>query len=125
MAHIHVDQSPVVTGYNMRSRVKTRQSVPTAQAPSIFTIKPMESCFHKMDHRFIGSFLPRAIYFIPRFLLLTAPQIDEDHQHARFKNLGINFERFMKGNFSLFVIFRAAEAFEDAVDMASTQTVVG
>src|SRR5215813_11012994 len=123
MAHIHVDQRPVVTGYHMRRRVETRQPIPTPQAPSIFTIQPVEGGFHKMHYWFIGSFLPRAIYFITRFLFLTAPQINEHHQHARFINLGINFERLMKCHFSLLVIFRAAEAFEDAVDMTSTQTV--
>ena len=85
----------------------------------------MQRGFNKVNDRLIRRFAPRLRNLFARLLLLAAPQIDEDHQHPRFSQLRINRECAGKSDFGTFVIFRAAKAFEDSIDVRSSQAIKG
>src|ERR1700741_5287668 len=84
----------------------------------------MQHRLHEMDHRLIRRFTPRAIYFLACFLFVTAPEVNKDHQHTRFKNVWIDSECFGEGLFCFFVISRSAKALEHAVHVTSAKPVV-
>ena len=56
---------------------------------------------------------------------MSAPQEDENHQHARFDNIRVDGQSPVKSTLGLFKILRAAKSFEDAIDVTSAETVIG
>src|SRR4029079_6721521 len=85
----------------------------------------MQQRLDEMDHRLVWRLTPRAFDFLARLLFLTAPQIHKKHQHPRFEDAGIDRERFGERHFRTFIIFRAAKTFEDTIDVARAESVVG
>jgi len=78
----------------MRSRIQSHQAVITAQSAFIFTVEAMQGGLHEVHHRFVGRFATHARNSLARFLFLTAPAINKDHQHARFDNVRIDGQSF-------------------------------
>ena len=124
IAHVHVNQRAIVTGHHVRRRIETHQAIITAQRASILAIQPMQRRFDKMDHRLVRRFPARARDFFARLLLFTAPQVNKNHQHARFDDLRIDRQRLGESHFSAFVVFRAAKAFENSIDVTGAEAVM-
>src|SRR5207244_12535741 len=70
-------------------------------------------------------FAAHARYFFARFLLLTAPEQDEHHQHARLDHTWIDRERLVEGGFGAFAVLGAAVTLENAIDVSGAQAVMG
>src|SRR5882762_8556357 len=124
VAHVHMDQSTIVTSHDVRSRIQTNQAIITAKRASIFAIQPVQCCLHKMHHGFVRRFLPSACNFFASLLFVTTPQVNEDHQHARLENIPIDCERLAESRLRSLVIFRTAKALEDAIHITSSKPVV-
>ena len=84
----------------------------------------MQKRLHELDHRLIRRFTSRTIHLFTRFLFVAAPEMNKHHQHARFDDIRIDRECFSGRLFCLFVVFRAAKTFEDAIDMRRTEPVM-
>src|ERR1044072_4044792 len=83
----------------------------------------MQQRLHEINHRLTRRFTPRTSNLVTLFLFVTTPEVYKHHQHARFEDVRIDRERFGERLFRLFVIFRAAKTFEDAVHVTRTETI--
>src|SRR5262249_53640698 len=104
-SHVHVNECAAITGHNMGSWIQSHEAVITSQRPVVLAIEPMQQRLYKIDYRLIWRFFAGSIYLFARFLLLASPQIHEDHQHPRLKNVPVNSECFAKRLFGSFVVF--------------------
>src|SRR6185369_4675905 len=99
------------------------QPIVSAQSAIVFAVEPVQGRLYKIDDRFTGSFPPHARNFFAGLLFLATPQQHEDHQHARFDNLGVDGQGAMESMFGLFVIFGTAESFENSINVTGAQAV--
>src|SRR2546423_9386752 len=77
-----------------------------------------------MNHGFVWRLASHLGDFVAGLLLLAKPKHYEPHQHARFYDVWIDYQRFVESCFGLFEIFDTAESLEDAIDMTSSQAVI-
>ncbi len=66
------------------------QTIVTAQRALVLAVQTVQRRFHKVDDRLVRRFAAHARNFLARLLFLAAPQINKDHQHARFDNVWID-----------------------------------
>src|SRR6185436_9901157 len=76
-----------------------------------------------MNDGFVRRRASRQRHFLARFLLLASPEIDKNHQHARFNQPRINRQCLGKGNFSTLVILGATKTFENPIDVRSSKPI--
>src|SRR5437763_6148916 len=84
----------------------------------------MKRCLDEIDNRFVRRISSRARNLKASLLLLSAPQVDEDHQHARFNQIRVKLQRPVESLFRTRKIFCAAETLEDAIDVTCAKAVV-
>src|SRR6185312_1263628 len=80
--------------------------------------------FDEMHDSFARRLSPHHGNFIASFLFFSTPEINKDRQHPRFNDVRVDRESLRKSSFSALVVFRAAIAFEDFVDVGCAKTAV-
>src|ERR1043165_10030345 len=108
----------------MRGRVQAHQTIITAQRPFIFSVQTMQSGLDEIDDRLVRSFASHPRNFGARSLFLAAPEINEDPQHTRIRNERIKRECFFKSRVCALEIFRAAQPFENAIDVTRAESIM-
>ena len=60
----------------------------------------------------------------PSFCFLTLPKVDEDHVHARFKQMRVERQRLIERGLCLLVIARFAKTLHHAISVGTAQTTM-
>src|SRR5882724_289379 len=125
LSEIEIDESPIVAGHYVGSRIEAHQSIQVAQSAGILTVQSMQSGLNKVHHGLVGSLLAHTRNFVAGLLFFAPPQVYKDHQHRRFDQVRIEFERLLESNFGTLKVLNPTEALKNAIDVGSPQAVIG